>query len=379
MKIKKLEIFNLYGYINKSIIFKEITFLVGNNGVGKTSILSIIKAFFEKKVEFFYEIEFDKIIFELEIQSKNIIITITQTKTMEKILENNEIIPTKTICIVSEPRINNYRKEILIKLIKEKEEVLKTNQDIKELKNEIEDLKKELKEVDSKQYRMKLSSHYYEQFFKTNNDFISIGIENQKELKKMIENIINDPTESESFEKIQKMIDPIVDIKSVWRTISMAFMRKFIDILLKNKEKKVNYKEIDDYNIIERYLTILNRFLKDSNKEIVFNENENYEFLLKNNGNKNIDISYLSSGEKKILILCTRIILELKNSSSLIIDEPENSLHIQWQELLSEMFNNFLEYSPTSQLIVATHSPYIVSEIDIESIISLDSNYKGNI
>ena len=298
---------------------------------------------------------------------------------MEKILENNEIIPAKTICIVSEPRINNYRKEILIKLIKEKEEVLKTNQDIKELKNEIEDLKKELKEVDSKQYRMTLSSHYYEQFFKTNNDFISIGIENQKELKKMIENIINDPTESESFEKIQKMIDPIVDIKSVWRTISMAFMRKFIDILLKNKEKKVNYKEIDDYNIIERYLTILNRFLKDSNKEIIFNENENYEFLLKNNGNKNIDISYLSSGEKKILILCTRIILELKNSSSLIIDEPENSLHIQWQELLSEMFNNFLEYSPTSQLIVATHSPYIVSEIDIENIISLDSNYKGNI
>ena len=43
--VNSIEIKNLYGYMNKKIEFKNLNFLVGINGSGKTSILRILLAF----------------------------------------------------------------------------------------------------------------------------------------------------------------------------------------------------------------------------------------------------------------------------------------------------------------------------------------------
>ncbi len=79
-----------------------------------------------------------------------------------------------------------------------------------------------------------------------------------------------------------------------------------------------------------------------------------------------IGLQSLSSGEKHIL----RILFEVMSveRSSMIIDEPEISLHIDWQR---ELVKAIMELNPNLQLIVATHSPEITAEIEDSKIFQI--------
>ena len=69
--------------------------------------------------------------------------------------------------------------------------------------------------------------------------------------------------------------------------------------------------------------------------------------------------SNLSSGEKQIVILLSEILLQENKNVLFIADEPELSLHIDWQrEIISAMH----ELNKNAQLIFATHSPEVVSK-----------------
>ena len=69
-----------------------------------------------------------------------------------------------------------------------------------------------------------------------------------------------------------------------------------------------------------------------------------------------IDQPYLSSGQAQVLALITAV-RSAKEGSLILVDEPEISLHVDWQERLVEQL-----YAPLtgSRLIIATHSPDIV-------------------
>jgi hypothetical protein len=80
-------------------------------------------------------------------------------------------------------------------------------------------------------------------------------------------------------------------------------------------------------------------------------------------GDQSIGPRSLSHGEKhvlRLLVAATRL-----EWSSLLIDEPEMSLHLEWQTKLLGMMR---ELNPTTQLIVATHSPEIMAEWPDEKI-----------
>lgn len=83
----------------------------------------------------------------------------------------------------------------------------------------------------------------------------------------------------------------------------------------------------------------------------------------------NINLDELSSGEMELLILFTKIFFSFNQNSIVIFDEPEKSLHIEWQILLGEFFKVFSEKHKDSQLIIATHSPFITQEINDINII----------
>lgn len=76
-----------------------------------------------------------------------------------------------------------------------------------------------------------------------------------------------------------------------------------------------------------------------------------------------IGLVSLSSGEKHVL----RIMVEalLAGPSTLLIDEPEISLHIDWQRTL---LADLRTLNPEMQLIVATHSPEIMADIPDRNI-----------
>ena len=78
-----------------------------------------------------------------------------------------------------------------------------------------------------------------------------------------------------------------------------------------------------------------------------------------------VSINNLSDGTLKLL--CLIAILKNPNPPSLIcIDEPELGLHPDWIELVAELLQ---DAAMRTQVIVATHSPHIVSKMKPEQVI----------
>ena len=66
----------------------------------------------------------------------------------------------------------------------------------------------------------------------------------------------------------------------------------------------------------------------------------------------------LSSGEKQILYIFLKVLLQEEKDYVLFMDEPEVTLHIHWQEKLIE---NIRLINPNCQLIITTHSPSLLN------------------
>ena len=96
------------------------------------------------------------------------------------------------------------------------------------------------------------------------------------------------------------------------------------------------------------------------NKKFALNKHGkgDIEIELKENTVKslNIPITSLSSGEKQLFILLSEALLQQASSHLFIADEPELSLHIEWQQMILQTLS---ELNPNAQIIVATHSPEI--------------------
>jgi predicted ATP-binding protein involved in virulence len=71
--------------------------------------------------------------------------------------------------------------------------------------------------------------------------------------------------------------------------------------------------------------------------------------------------SDLSSGEQHELILFYELLFKLEKNALILIDEPEISLHVAWQE---KFLGDLMEVVKLSEIdvVVATHSPEIIGE-----------------
>lgn len=90
------------------------------------------------------------------------------------------------------------------------------------------------------------------------------------------------------------------------------------------------------------------------------------EISVKDLKNEEIGLYSLSSGEKQLLRIFIEVLVA--QLSSLIIDEPELSMHIDWQK---ELINDLTLLNPESQLIIATHSPEIMATLSEDKIFRL--------
>jgi ABC-type cobalamin/Fe3+-siderophores transport system ATPase subunit len=68
----------------------------------------------------------------------------------------------------------------------------------------------------------------------------------------------------------------------------------------------------------------------------------------------------LSSGEQQVLHLFTKIIVTAKPSKVLLVDEPEISLHVRWQQILPALFSHMAR-ELRCLFVIATHSPTLVA------------------
>lgn len=95
------------------------------------------------------------------------------------------------------------------------------------------------------------------------------------------------------------------------------------------------------------------------------------EIVFHSRSGKTLRITELSSGEKQLFIILAEALLQKDAEWTYIADEPELSLHVDWQEVLVD---NLRALNPNSQVIFATHSPDIISHysnqvIDMEAVL----------
>lgn len=110
---------------------------------------------------------------------------------------------------------------------------------------------------------------------------------------------------------------------------------------------------------ITRFQTLINNFLKQTRKSVEVASNGQLTIHVIGDSEDNRPVSALSSGERQLLVMLAHLSLNpnLAGSGVFIVDEPELSLHIDWQEKFVDAIR---EANPNVQLILATHSPAII-------------------
>lgn len=102
-----------------------------------------------------------------------------------------------------------------------------------------------------------------------------------------------------------------------------------------------------------RFQDIVDDLFQETGKRIVRTENE----IRFTQIGEMLTPYQLSSGEKQMLVILLTVLVEDDLPYVLFMDEPEVSLHIDWQKRLIDLI---LELNPNVQIILTTHSPAVV-------------------
>ena len=155
-----------------------------------------------------------------------------------------------------------------------------------------------------------------------------------------IENILEQLKDNTSVRELKP--EELVVIPLISRTKEMV---KYAGELENNRDKIFAH--------LYLFEKTANSFL--NNKTIKFNNNG--KLYIDTPLSSDLNPSYLSSGEKQILILLIEALLQVNSPVVYIADEPELSLHVIWQE---KLLQSLVDLGGAMQIIVATHSPDIV-------------------
>ncbi|MBR6827390.1 MAG: AAA family ATPase [Prevotella sp.] len=102
-----------------------------------------------------------------------------------------------------------------------------------------------------------------------------------------------------------------------------------------------------------RFQDMIDNLFADTGKHIVRRENE----IRFTQIGELLTPYQLSSGEKQMLVILLTVLVEDEQPYVLFMDEPEVSLHIEWQKQLIDLI---MELNPHVQIILTTHSPAVV-------------------
>ena len=91
-----------------------------------------------------------------------------------------------------------------------------------------------------------------------------------------------------------------------------------------------------------------------------------------------LEIKDLSLGEKTLLSKVLYIYFKEYKNKTILIDEPELSLHPSWQNKIFKFYENFARIN-NNQIIIATHSPNIIASAKNEYLRILRKNEEGNV
>jgi len=145
----------------------------------------------------------------------------------------------------------------------------------------------------------------------------------------------------EELQEFQKLRTEENEIKNELYKPLFEF-KAIIDSFYKETNKEIIF---DDVSINNPKVPLLIKFL-DAPLQVSTDELEEWNF-----------VQNLSSGEKQILIVFLTIMIESNKPFILLMDEPEISLHVEWQSMLVDSIKKL---NSDIQIIIATHNPLML-------------------
>lgn len=102
-----------------------------------------------------------------------------------------------------------------------------------------------------------------------------------------------------------------------------------------------------------KFQNLIDKLFAETGKQLIRTSNE----IMFSQIGERLTPYQLSSGEKQILAILLTVLIEDNEPYVLFMDEPEVSLHIDWQQKLIDMI---LSLNSNIQIILTTHSPAVI-------------------
>ena len=115
------------------------------------------------------------------------------------------------------------------------------------------------------------------------------------------------------------------------------------------------------FDSLEKKITLFKNIINSRFTFKRINIDKKKGFVLLTHKNEILDGTNLSSGEQHQLVLLYEMLFKVKENDLVLIDEPEISLHIIWQEKFLSDLVKIIELNPFDVLI-ATHAPEIIND-----------------
>ena len=162
---------------------------------------------------------------------------------------------------------------------------------------------------------------------------------------------------------LEKMADKNVRTELDWQLYQLQ--RRYLDyqvnignriIELLTSGDPENQKKAAEISVSKTmFQDMIDELFSETGKKILRKSNE---ILIEQDG----DTLYpyqLSSGEKQILVILLTTLVQDGQNCVLFMDEPEVSLHIEWQQQLIGLIRKL---NPNVQIILTTHSPAVIMD-----------------
>lgn len=417
--VSSISVDGLWGYFNfKTNVDEKINYIIGTNGTGKTTVINLIAAALTADSYKLDKIEFSKI--EIILKSTNNLrkpkITVRkerQSLTHNKIwysfqesskaakiefpLGVNEYIDFNTN-LKRQLKFNDYSDDInfnLERLVKVSWLSVNRHENVdKDRIKEFDPRQGFISPIDRKLFSL---SNELVKFFSTlSQKFAELTLEFQKKsFLTMLhqEGVARVFTFSKELDltRERKTLNEIFDVLGVDKKSYEGKLKSHFDKLsrIQNEHSHAPAVTIDDFATLynswrihslvteyeelqrkkkdifkqrDAFTQILNKMFA-GRKIISLSDNNELKVTTKNG--RPISLEDLSSGEKQLLIILSEALVQNLEPVIYIADEPEISLHITWQEYLTD---TILELNPNAQIIFATHSPDVVGPYQDKTI-----------
>jgi len=310
--IDEIQATDLFGKKNISWKLRSVNVLVGKNGSGKSTILRSINSLLKKDTN--------------EDLKKSRIFNI---------LLNNGTSIKHTV-----NELNSDTDKLIASLSELSRSIKKTQSNTKQ-KNKIDRLIKDVLENKSNVRNIKISA-------------IESSDDNDDE-------VINSElisTVNMNANSVMALIGSDGESKTILDMEISAESKKLKDIFNNSRESYLEIKE--------RLESVLNKLFSESRKSIKINNGEIIIQWIDNN--EHLTIPNLSSGERQLIYIMLKAANTSLENTILLMDEPEISLHLSWQE---NLIDSITQINPNCQLIIVTHSPAILMKGWMDSFVDI--------